>query len=307
MIDVKTDSRPSAWRGWLLVESLFWMVGFLVAQGVVLLGLFGILLVSCFGLQWPGHERVIEWVLETNLDRSFLLIGVPVLGAVFLLLPIIRLREGRDFRRKIGWRYPTTDEIIISLATVCPIAMIGNLVYDQTHHWWSAGPTFLRPFASALQQTSLDHLYSTFHGVPYPILIVTMALAPAFAEELIFRGVLGRRLVMQFGIIPGVLLSSFCFAVIHGSVPHAVATFPIAILLHLLYIQTGTIWIPVLVHFCNNLLAVSLVHFQLNTGVSITPMLICSLSLYLVMMLALLSLRSSQWHAIHQPRISPAR
>ncbi|SFI81348.1 hypothetical protein SAMN05421753_112184 [Planctomicrobium piriforme] len=275
-----------------LLEALLWTFGFLLAQGLVLVLLLAILLTAAFGLQWPPQSEIIDWVLATDLDRSFLLIGTPVLGGLFLLLPAIRLREGRHFRQRIGWRYPSTDEIIISLATVCPIALIGNLIYDVANAWWQSEPTVAWPSATVLRQTSLDHLYSTFQGVPYPVLIVAMALAPAVAEELVFRGVLGRRLVGRFGIVRGVLLSSLCFAAIHGSPPHAIATLPVGILLHLLYLQTGTIWIPVLVHFCNNLLAISLVHFQLSQQDPVSPALMLSLSMYLVMMLLLLQTRS---------------
>ncbi len=279
----------------LLLEAIFWMGGFLTAQALVVSGLLAVLLFASFGSEWPDYQEIMVWVLETDLDRSFLLVGTPVMGAVLLLIPLIRLREGRDFRQKIGWRSPNLDEAIISLATVCPIALIGNLIYDKVNVWWQLEPIVAWPSATALQQTSLDHLYSTFQGVPYPILIVAMALAPAFSEELIFRGILGRRLVDQFGIVRGICLSSCCFAFIHGSLPHAVATLPVAVLLHLLYIQTGTIWVPVLVHFCNNLLAITLVHFQLSSNEPVSPMLLGSLSLYLVMMLALLSLRSPQF------------
>ncbi len=275
-----------------LLEALFWTAGFLAAQAMILVMLLAILIVSSFGWNWPGQDETLKWVLETNLDRSFLLVGTPVLGAVFLLLPLIRWREGRDFRKRIGWRYPTADEFVISLATVCPIALLGNLVYEQVNLWCQGEPLVVWPSATALHQTSLDHLYSTFQGVPFPVLIVTMALAPAFAEELIFRGMLGRRLVAQFGVIPGILLASMAFAMIHGSLPHAVATFPVAILLHLLYLQTGTIWVPVLVHFSNNLLAVTMVHYQLQPELAHSPMLLGSLSIYLVMMLLLLSSRT---------------
>ncbi|WP_437194237.1 CPBP family intramembrane glutamic endopeptidase [Planctomicrobium sp. SH527] len=283
-----------------IFEALAWMAGFLFAQAIALAAVLTILYTSSFGLIWPNQKELVHWILDTNLDRSFLLIGTPVLGAVFLLLPLIRWREGQNYRERIGWRTPTVDEFVISLATVCPIALIGNLLYEVTNLWWKGEEVIAWTSATAIQQTSLEHLYSTFHGVPYPILIVAMALAPAFLEELIFRGVLGRRLVGRYGVTAGVLLSSTCFAAVHGSLPHALATLPVGILLHLLYLQTGTIWVPVLVHFGNNLLAVSLVHFNLQQESTFSPTLVFSMSLYLVMMLALLSVRTQEWQLRNQ-------
>lgn len=283
-----------------IFEALAWMAGFLFAQAIVLSAVLIILYTSSFGFTWPHQQELVNWILDTDLDRSFLLIGTPVLGAVFLLLPLIRWREGRNYRERIGWRTPTLDEFVISLATVCPIALIGNLLYEVTNLWWQGEEVVVWTSASAIRQTSLEHLYSTFHGVPYPILIVAMALAPAFLEELVFRGVLGRRLVGRYGVVTGVLLSSICFAAVHGSLPHAIATIPVGILLHLLYLQTGTIWVPVLVHFGNNLLAVSLVHFKLQQQPAVSPALVLTMSVYLLMMLALLSVRTHEWRVRNQ-------
>jgi membrane protease YdiL (CAAX protease family) len=128
--------------------------------------------------------------------------------------------------------------------------------------------------------------------VSYPVLIVAMALAPAVAEELVFRGVLGRRLTAQWGLARGVLASSVCFALVHGSPPHAIATFPVAVLLHLLYLQTGTIWTPILVHFGNNLLAISMVRFDLASHAPVSPIVALGMCGYLAAILVLLKART---------------
>jgi len=275
---------------WALLEALFWTVGFLFAQGLILLGFLAILLTASFGTHWPGEEGLIKWVLDLDLDRSFLLVGVPILGAAFLILPAIRLREGSEFRTRIGWRFPTSDELVYSLAMVVPVSLMGNVIYDVLNVWWLE-EKIIWPFAMAVQEGTLEKLHQSFHGVPYPVLVVSLALAPAFLEELVFRGMLGRRLVEKCGVFTGVLISSLLFAGIHGSPPHAMATIPIAVLLHLLYLQTGTIWVPVLVHFANNLLAVSFVHFHLEHDTRVSALFMGILTIYLLAMLGLLHLR----------------
>lgn len=277
-------------RGWVLVEALLWTLGFLFAQGITVIGLLAVMLTASFGLVWPSQDEILNWVLESNLDRSFLLVGVPVLGALFLILPAIRWREGREFRQHIGWRAPTSEEIVYSLAMVVPVALIGNVVYDVMNNWW-CGERVVWPFAMALRESSLEQLYLTFQGVPYPVLVIALALAPAVVEELVFRGMLGRRLVQHFGAVPGVLMASCLFAAVHGSPPHAIATLPIAILLHALYLLTETIWIPILVHLGNNLLAISLVHFQLGPESRISVCFMAGICCYLALMLFLLHTR----------------
>lgn len=273
-----------------LVEAFLWTFGFLMAQSIILVLLLALILVSAFGLTWPPQDEILTWVLEADLDRSFLLVGVPVLGALFLIIPAIRFREGKEFRQRIGWRTPTSDEVVYSLAMVVPVALIGNLVYDVMNQWWQ-GERFVWPFAMAVHENSLDHLYRTFQGVPYPALVVALALAPAVVEELVFRGMLGRKLVQQFGVFWGVGISSCLFAMVHGSPPHAIATLPIAVLLHTLYLRTGTIWVPVLVHFCNNLLAISMVHFRLGADIPLSATFMATLCGYLGLMLFLLHIR----------------
>jgi len=280
-------------RGWTILEALGWTLGFLFAQGIVLIVLLAIMLTATFGTVWPSEDEFLKWVLDTDLDRSFLLVGVPVLGAIFLILPAIRWREGKAFRQRIGWRSPTTDEIVYALAMVVPVALIGNVIYDVVNDWWHA-EKILWPFAVALSESSLDQLYRTFQGVSFPVLVVALALAPAVLEELVFRGVLGRRLVQCFGTTRGVLMASTLFAVIHGSLPHAIATLPIAILLHVLYLQTGTIWIPILVHFGNNLLAISMVYFKLGTETPVSLPFMALICGYLLLMLFLLHFRVSR-------------
>lgn len=280
----------------VLLDMLFWTGGYLLAQSLVLVCLIAVLLTAAFGVPWPDTQSILNLALEIELDRSFLLVGAPVLGAALLMLPVVRLCEGKQFRERIGWRAPSGEEAIYSLATVAPIAVIGNIVHDVMNAWWQ-GEATLWPFAAALRKSSLDQLYASFHGVSYPVLIVAMALAPAVAEELVFRGVLGRRLVQRCGTLWGVVLTSCCFALVHGSPPHALATLPVAFLLHFLYLQTGTIWTPVLVHFCNNLLAISMVRYSLGPQTPVSPVAVLSLSFYLVMMLYQLQTRSRNWSA----------
>lgn len=273
------------------LEAILWTAGFLFAQGVILSLFLAAMILSSFGFTWPDQQEIITWILATDLDRSFMLIGVPVLGAIFVVLPAIRFFEGPDFRNRIGWRLPTSDETVYALAMVVPVSLIGNVIYDVTNAWWN-GDRVVWPFAMALRESSLDQIYKTFSGVPYPVLVVAMALAPAVVEELVFRGMLGRRLVRRLGVIWGIGISSILFAAVHGSPPHAVATIPIAVLLHVVYLQTGTIWVPILLHFCNNLLAISLVRFQLGPDTPVSLTFLLTLCVYLMVMLFLLHRRT---------------
>lgn len=263
-------------------EAILWTFGYQIAQGLILTLFIATLTILCFGLEWPAGERLLDFYLELNLDRSFLLIGVTTLGALFLIVPALRWRMSVDFRRTMD-PMPTRQEIIFATATIVPIAVLGDITYELAQKWFAEAQWPL--LAAVSRTTTLEHLHQSTETVPYWILVVAMALGPAIGEELVFRGFIGQGLIRRYGIVPGVILTSLMFALAHFSPAHAIATIPVAILLHTLYLQTKSIWIPILVHFGNNLLAVTMVRFQIVPDIPISPTLLVVIGLYLLLLM----------------------
>ena len=283
--------KSSRWTSRLLAlaESLLWTAWSLLSQVVVLVVFMGVLMLNVFGFRWPDPETLQQVALDSNLDRSFLLLGVTSLGAVFLIVPCVFWRLGREARNLLGTHWPRRDQLVFALATVTPVAIVSDLVYEIAQQQWISLTT--ESASHPLAFLTMAELHQRFQGVPYPILVVAMALGPAICEELVFRGLIGRRLIATWGVVPGVLLTSLLFAAAHISPAHAVGTIPIALMLHWLYLQTRTIWIPIIVHFCNNVLAITLVRFHLAEGINIPPQAILALLVYLGFILALLHIR----------------
>lgn len=277
-----------------ILEAILWAGSFQIAQGIVLVVFVALLLTASFGWNWPGEADRVELALELNLDRSFLLIGVSTLGAVFIILPLIRLRLGKNYRSLIGWRCPRHEELIFAVATVIPIAVLGDMLFECTRSLLNSSPLH-RLFSEAFDLTSLDFIRSSLNGVPYPVLVVALALGPAFGEELVFRGVIGRGLVARCGPWTGSAITVVLFAMAHMSPAHALATVPIAILLQFLYLKTSTIWIPILVHFCNNLLAVSMMRFRFVPDLQVSPQTGLIFFCYLIVLLTAFESRRRDW------------
>jgi uncharacterized protein len=83
--------------------------------------------------------------------------------------------------------------------------------------------------------------------------LLVIALVPALGEELIFRGILQKLLIEKTKSIHwGILITSVIFSAIHfqflGFVPRLI----LGGLLGYLFVWSGSIWIPILVHFINN-------------------------------------------------------
>src|SRR5262249_25780361 len=63
-------------------------------------------------------------------------------------------------------------------------------------------------------------------------------------------------LVGRHGALIGVLLASAIFGAIHLNLPQGLWAFVMGCCLHLAYLATRSLWVPVLLHFINNAAAV---------------------------------------------------
>ncbi len=80
---------------------------------------------------------------------------------------------------------------------------------------------------------------------------VVQNVAGAFAEELVFRGVLLHLWAERFGLRFAVLATSALFAAGHADV---VGAFVFAIAMVALYVRTGTLAVPIMAHLLGNTL-----------------------------------------------------
>lgn len=87
------------------------------------------------------------------------------------------------------------------------------------------------------------------------IMFMTVSLAPAFAEEVLFRGVVYTNL-RPYGKTFAVLGSSLLFALMHQNIGQLFYTLVAGIVMALIYEATGSIWGGVFLHMFNNLYAV---------------------------------------------------
>ena len=92
------------------------------------------------------------------------------------------------------------------------------------------------------------------------ILIINLfmvAVLPAIGEELLFRGVLQRQLCKLFqNTFWGVLVASIVFSTIHLQFHGFIPRMLLGMLFGYLLVWSGSIWVPIIVHFINNALAV---------------------------------------------------
>ena len=89
-----------------------------------------------------------------------------------------------------------------------------------------------------------------------------LAVAPALAEETLFRGLLRGRFAARLGAARGLLLSSLLFGAIHLDFGQGLAALVLGLYLGTLTLRTGSIHAAVLCHGVNNLAAIFSAYFR---------------------------------------------
>jgi len=103
--------------------------------------------------------------------------------------------------------------------------------------------------------TGLFLATGSFTGLTVNLLMI--AILPAIGEEFLFRGVLLRIFREWTGNVHlAAVISAFLFSAIHLQFYGFLPRFILGLLLAYLFIWSGSIWIPVIVHFFNNGIAV---------------------------------------------------
>jgi len=105
---------------------------------------------------------------------------------------------------------------------------------------------------------------TSFGGLMANILMI--AILPAIAEEILFRGALAKLFKdWTKNVHMAVFISSFIFAAIHMQFYGFLPRFLLGMALGYLFFWSGSLWLPIVAHFTNNFLSV-MVEFLYRSG-----------------------------------------
>ena len=88
-----------------------------------------------------------------------------------------------------------------------------------------------------------------------PVNLFLLLIFNPAAEEFVFRKLFAKKL-LRHGQRFYMLASSFCFAIVHGvslGLPQVLYTFLLGLIWSYLYVRTGKLWLPILLHALSNL------------------------------------------------------
>jgi len=247
--------------GQLIFTLLITLVSFFVVSMLsILFGVlaFGIPLqewVSLADLNEPAETGILKYLQITQALGIFV---IPPLVVGFLAAgnPASYLTLDRTIR----WR----PLIIATLMLVAGLPVVNLLAI------WNEGlnlPRFMNGIESWMGQTEEQaaRLTEVFlradHFGVYLVNILMVALLPAFGEEFLFRGVLQRILSSWFkNHHLAILAASVLFSALHLQFYGFLPRMALGLLFGYLFYWSGNLWYPILAHFLNNFIPVTLVY-----------------------------------------------
>ena len=90
---------------------------------------------------------------------------------------------------------------------------------------------------------------------PVIFTIVIAGLIAPIMEELIFRGIILNRFLVKYNVSNAVIFSSILFGVLHFDAFLSALLF--STIMCLLYLHARSLWVPIIIHLCNNLLVLA--------------------------------------------------
>jgi membrane protease YdiL (CAAX protease family) len=227
--------RPRVWTAFTAIATAF--AAMIVANIVAVIVLVVVLIVggkSPAELQQPLLDIVMS-------PRGFILVGLPTQRSLAAVALAAAWLSPQPLALRLGFVRPTWPwwkVLVVIVGTLVPFAIgMGGAV---------ALAEVLEPDPTA---EMLMKTMTPAWIVPYLLFI---SLAPGFAEEMLFRGYVQRRLIERWGGWTAVLVTSAIFAVIHIA-PHTVVfAFPVGIWLGLMAWKSGSIWPGVIAHAAVN-------------------------------------------------------
>jgi membrane protease YdiL (CAAX protease family) len=219
----------------------------LPAAGHVLLAVAG---VPAFWLLSAGLQLLFTYVLPPLGDILSYVVTAALLmlvvGAAWL---VVRLTTGRDWVRELA-RAPLPTQVAVGPLSVCALVGIGSLLF------WLVSPHIYH-FDKLDDPNFLGNLVGGFQQAPWWLAMLVVGGCPMFSEEFWCRAFLGRGLVGRHGYVMGIIWTSLFFGAIHGIPQQAAMAAVLGIVLHVAYVASRSLLIPMLMHFLNNSLAVA--------------------------------------------------
>jgi len=188
----------------------------------------------------------------------------------FFVIPsiiILRLLNSESPKRFTVFKMPRLKDIVlVVILTFCifSITSFTGQLNSAMHlpHWLSGVEHWMTDLEDKADTTIDLLIVSKTFGIMM-LNLITIGLAPAIAEELIFRGVFQKIFYNLFKSgHAAVWISAFLFSAIHFQFFGFLPRFILGLVFGYLFFWSGTLWLPMISHFVNNAFPVILAYIQ---------------------------------------------
>ena len=157
----------------------------------------------------------------------------------------------------INWRgmlRQTGQGVMWYMAILPPFLMV-SLIYQIILYYCG--------YPLSVQNVILVFLEPQALGVQVFLLVLALIIAP-ITEEALFRGMILPLLARTMGVIPAIVLTAACFALMHFHVPALAPLFVLASGFAVAYIVSGSLWVPIVMHALFNGMNIGLILLVTN-------------------------------------------
>jgi hypothetical protein len=114
---------------------------------------------------------------------------------------------------------------------------------------------------SAYSDSYVDTM-EAFYSASLPLQIVVLGVLVPICEELVFRGLIFKRLRVTSSFFMAMLYSALIFGIMHGNLVQILYGFLLGLMLAYVYEKYGSIWAPITAHMAMNILSVLLTEYN---------------------------------------------
>ena len=181
--------------------------------------------------------------------------GTVVVQLLILLFPLLYLWYLKaDFKKVLSLQPPKVLHIPAALfvwiggfSLMCMLAVLLTKIFPES--------------TQSMADTMAEYVRQ-----PFWVLVLVMAVMPAVGEELMFRGFIFGTLKRRWRVLPAMLVTAAIFGIYHMSLSKFFTTALLGFMLVYVVEKTGSIFCSMLMHFCNNLVAVVVMKYSEQTS-----------------------------------------
>ena len=261
--------RPAGFGFWM--AALWTLVYFLVTQvaaGLVFTVLiFGVAMAPELrehGIDALQPDRLNPWMQgPTGAAATLCVVACTQFAGLALSWLLLRVLAGRWWKHRIALtRGPSATHLALVLIGMPALLALGAAVEIPIHKYVPSLHEVLENFGVRLPGLEgTDEMLGKLIGQsPWALALFVVGVTPAICEEVFCRGFLAWGLAHRYRTWAVVLIVSFLFGLLHGDPRQGLGAMLLGAAIHGSYLATRSLWVPMLVHWANNSLAV--VHYH---------------------------------------------